>query len=63
MLEALKNPETLKGLTETESDIQQRIDKFVVILTIIPIPIAFFIDHHHSHRQLLDKTAMTITIS
>jgi len=28
MLEALKNPETLKGLTETESDIQQRIDNF-----------------------------------
>ena len=38
MLEALKNPETLKGLTETESDIQQRIDKFVVlIVTIITI--------------------------
>ena len=31
MLEALKNPETLKGLAETESDIQQRIDKFVTI--------------------------------
>jgi len=28
MLEALKNPETLKGLAETESDIQQRIDNF-----------------------------------
>ena len=32
MLEALKNPETLKGLTETESDIQQRIDKFVIMI-------------------------------
>ena len=32
MLEALKNPETLKGLMETESDIQQRIDKFVIII-------------------------------
>ena len=31
MLEALKNPETLKGLAETESDIQQRIDKLVFL--------------------------------
>ena len=35
MLEALKNPETLKGLAETESDIQQRIDKLVFLTLLL----------------------------